>query len=172
MLPADEKTLSPENSSADRVKKLSAGDIAAAKLMKPLFDPVVITIPAKTQPKTTQSNDVKKPADTEKELATVKPAIAAEIAPCTIIASQDELSILNNGGSLGVLIGFERKGDLKTIKATSGSPNDVSVSLEPEIAGVEGRAFYVIKSTSAAVGAYQVIFEAPCGRKELAVTVR
>jgi Tfp pilus assembly protein PilF len=163
--PETENKVSADTVGAVAEKTERANGSGAAKTSKPLFDPVVITIPARSQSKSsaTPATENKSPASPGKDIA---------IAPCSIVASQDQLSILNSGGSLGVLIGFQGKGDLKTIKATSASPNDVSVSLEPEIAGVEGRAFYVIRSTSAAVGAYQVIFEAPCGRKELAVTVR
>jgi Tfp pilus assembly protein PilF len=91
---------------------------------------------------------------------------------CSISVSQDSISILNNGGSLGILVHMEGEGDLKSIKAVSNSPDDVQITLEPEIAGVKGQVFYVIHSLSAKTGDFKVAFIAPCGRKEMSVTVR
>jgi hypothetical protein len=94
-----------------------------------------------------------------------------EIMPCTIVASQDSISLLG-GGSLGILVGFQEKGDLKQIVAASNSPKDVEVAVDPDTAENSGRAFFVIKSISPNKGAFYVMFEAPCGRKEVLVKVR
>lgn len=158
---------------------------------KSLFEPVVITIPGRTPAKTV----AKEPAPTEKEQtpetgekpnedATESPdgigrprvvagkEIKAEIPPCTIGVSQENISLINGGGSVGILVSLEGEGDPKSIRATTKSPEDVQVRPEPEIAGIKGRAFFVIKSISANLGVYQVKFEAPCGKKEITVNVR
>ncbi len=166
---------------------------------KPLFDPVIITItragtssekkPAAEQPRPEEpaKNDAQESApeqaakkrtddavgsgETRKRIVEEKPD--TEDAPkCEISVSQDSISLLNNGGKLGLLVGVEGAGDIKTVKALTGSPQDVEVTLEPEIAGVTGRAFYVIKSISPNTGTFKVTFEAPCGRKDVTVTVR
>ena len=116
----------------------------------------------------------KQPAD-----SSVRPRVVAEkgsdqpaVSKCSITVSQDTISILNNGGSLGILVRMEGEGELRSIKAVSNSPDDVQIDLEPEIAGVKGQAFYVIHSATAKTGDFKVAFIAPCGRKEISVTVR
>jgi hypothetical protein len=94
---------------------------------------------------------------------------------CTLKTSQNSLSILNQGGNLGILLGFEgESSDAKVsqIKAVSSSPTDIEVSLEPDIGTQSNRAFYVIKSISPNKGAYTVTFDSPCGKKEVLVKVR
>ncbi len=135
------------------------------------------------QPETAITEDEEQPAetnteapagsgDTRKRVVEEKPVVVAETPKCEISASQDSISLLNNGGSLGLLIGIDGEGDIKTVKAVSASPQDIAVTLEPEIAGVASRAFYIVKSISANTGTFKITFEAPCGRKDVTVTVR
>ena len=135
---------------------------------KPLFEPIIITIP-KTEPakKTTEETN-----SGETRRRKVDADKTDEAAPCTIVVSQESVSLINGGGSLGVLVGFEKEGDLKQIKATSSSPQDVEVVAEPEIGDASGRAFFLVKSISTAKGAFTVTFDAPCGKKEILVKVR
>ena len=157
-------------------------------VQKPLFEPIIIIVPKnETKPSKESKTEESKSSETKSE-NTEKPAEqpfgsgevrerkvtdkAEEIPPCTIVASQENVSILNGGGTLGVLVGFEKDGDLKQIKAVSSSPNDVEVTFDPEVGENSGRAFFVIKSISAKTGIFTVSFEAPCGRKEIIVKVR
>jgi predicted Zn-dependent protease len=94
------------------------------------------------------------------------------IAPCAIVVGQENISLINGGGSLGILVGYKNKGDLRQIRAASSSPSDVEVIFDPQIGEIAGRSFYVIKSVSSKKGVYQVLFEAPCGKKEVIVRVR
>ena len=97
----------------------------------------------------------------------------ADDKPCEIIVSQDIVSIINNGGSLGVLVGLEAgKGDPRKLKAVSSSPEDVEVAFEPDIGASSDRAFFVVKSVSQTQGLYKVTFEAPCGKRTIDVRVR
>jgi hypothetical protein len=48
----------------------------------------------------------------------------------------------------------------------------VSVRPEVRIAGAEDKAFFVIRSLSTNAGLYQIVFEAPCGKKQVVVNVR
>ncbi|NNE97761.1 MAG: tetratricopeptide repeat protein [Pyrinomonadaceae bacterium] len=192
---------------------------------KPLFDPIVISVPkpetkdltktkspdaAKTdtgKPKKIDSNGTNiediseainavKPVKIEDEpvknseenslvdqgrprivgndTAAVKPGEEkTEPEKCEIVFSQDTVSIINGGGSLGLLIAIEEgKGDPQTITAKSRSPKDVEAVHEPEIGALSGRAFFVIKSISGNKGVYTVTFKTPCGDKDLVVNVR
>ncbi len=98
--------------------------------------------------------------------------VTEEITNCKILVNMETLSLLSGGGSLGVSVGFEDSGNLKQITATSSSPNDVEVALEPGIGENAGRSFYIIKSVSTKTGVFTVTFEAPCGKKEILVKVR
>ena len=156
---------------------------------KSLFEPIIITIP-KTEiiktpnPKTSETNPSVKtvePAtsktteetpDENIDAGLVRRRVIEENQACELVVSQENVSLLNGGGSLGILVGFEKSGDLKQIKAVSSSPNDLEISFEPEIGELSGRAFFVIKSISEKTGEYKVTFEAPCGKRAIVVKVR
>ena len=106
---------------------------------------------------------------TRPRIATEK---AADVQTCRIITSQESVSIINNGGSLGILVGFENGGDAGKIKSASSNPTDIEVTFEPEIGALSGRAFFIVKSISENKGLFSAVFEAPCGRKEISVKVR
>lgn len=95
-----------------------------------------------------------------------------EISACEISVSQEVVSIINDGGNLGVLVGLPENRDAKSIKARSSSPKDVEVVYDPEIGGVGGQAFFLIKSISPKIGAYTITFDTPCGKKDVLVKVR
>ncbi len=161
-------------------------EIKSDKTIKPLFEPIVITVPksedAKPEVKSDENATEEKPldekADSEKRVRQrVVPekksdSTVEEIAPCKIIVSQENISLINGGGNLGILVGFEEAGDLKQLTASSSSPNDIEVTLEPEIGAQSGRAFFVVKSISSNKGIYTVTFDAPCGKKNVPVKVR
>jgi hypothetical protein len=163
-----------------------------------LFPPVVITIPqpekAPARPKTKTSDPV--PSATPVEQAEndldfessppEQPAarasrtrLAAENTskaaagkkPCTLTVSEENISLQASGRDVAVIVGLEDDTDLDGLTALSTSPADVSVRREI-IAGVTGRALFVLRSESSNTGVYQVAFEMPCGRKKIAVNVR
>lgn len=148
---------------------------------KELFDPVIITIP-KAEPARPADTTAKPPpteAEKQREREAKKhddsgaerPRVVEpkEAANCPITFSQENVSLLNNGGTIGILVGVEGDGDVKDMKAVSSSPGDVAVMLDPEIGG--RRAFYIIKSVSTKIGLYTITFETPCGKKEITVKV-
>jgi Flp pilus assembly protein TadD len=147
-----------------------------SKTEKPLFEPVIITIPkptvAKTETKPVDDADAEKLASGEVRPRKIDDKKPEEIPPCTIVVNQESVSILANGGSLGVLVGFEKEGDLKQIKAASSSPADIEIISEPEIRESSGLVFFLIRSISTKTGAFTVTFEAPCGKKEILIKVR
>lgn len=95
-----------------------------------------------------------------------------KITECEIFISQDVVSIINNGGSLGVLVGVDKDSVNSDIKATSSSPKDVEVIFEPEIGAVQKRAYFLIRSVTTIQGDFTVKFDTPCGEKEIVVKVR
>lgn len=154
---------------------------------KPLFEPVIISIPKPEIPKpkipalNSEKTSKTEPTDNSGE---TRPRLTSnndsssessqkETGGCQLTVSQDSLSILSQGGSLGVLLGFQGEGgDISKIAATSSSPGDVEITLEPDIGKMSNRAFFIIKSVSPTKGAFTVTFDSPCGKKEVLVKVR
>jgi hypothetical protein len=66
--------------------------------------------------------------------------------PCTVTVSKEDISLAADGGSIGVLVGVDGDTDPKLLAAAVSSPKDLDITRQPEIAGVSGRAFFVIKS--------------------------
>lgn len=147
-----------ESKQPETPKKQSTGN-SAEKNRKPLFEPVIITVPR---------------AETaSKAQAASRTDETAEIGQCKITTSQESLSVLSNGGNLGVLVGFENSAlDPAQIRAVPGSARDLEIIFEPSVGGASNRAFFIIKSISDAKGIYTVTFEAACGKKEITVRVR
>lgn len=151
---------------------------------KPLFEPIIIQVPSISKP----APEAEKPTPE----STVEPAKNQPAPPvsddfsrsrviitnnfpdapqCSISISQENVA-LNNGGSIGLVVGFEDQTKASEIKAVSSSPNDVDAALDEGIGGLSGRSFFLIKSISTNAGEYKILFEAPCGKKEISVKVR
>lgn len=110
---------------------------------------------------------------------TVRPRIVSSettsesVAVCSVDVSQANISLINNGGSIGMLVGIKGETEDRSLTAVSIDPKDVEVILEREMTGSAGRSFYVIRSISTNVGTYKIEFtNAVCGKKEVTVTVR
>ena len=136
---------------------------AKPQASKPLFEPIIITVP---RPSKVGDGTERARVAQQQEVTT------DEVAPCSVGVSQDHVSLINGGGTVGILVSVDAPGDIKTMTATSSSPRDISVTLEPEIVGMSDRRFYVLKSLTSTLGIYQVTFAAPCGKKEVVITVR
>ncbi len=165
---------------------------------KPLFEPIVISVPKVEpvkKPATEAKSEVEKPVEngaprietkTNETVAEKKPAEDNEsrprvimtadkveaLPPCKMIAGQETISILNNGGSLSVLLRLEGEVSANEIKAISSSPTDVEVTLEPEFGKQPARSFFAVKSISSNTGLFTLTFESVCGKKEIPVKVR
>jgi tetratricopeptide (TPR) repeat protein len=184
--PASGQTSAAQEKPAVKDSKPAAG--------KPLFEPIIITIPNSrtAKPSVDPAKLEKKEAPADKTVTEelkagdaptapgeARPRVidgqevnADEIAPCKVGVSQENVSLINGGGSVGILVGVDEPGDIKSLTAISSSPKDVELVLEPEIGGINDKRFYVIKSISSAIGVYQVTFATPCGKKDVIVTVR
>jgi tetratricopeptide (TPR) repeat protein len=178
-LPLEEKTEErPEPKSAEQERSL--------------FDPIIITVPsgrtsrvaeprAAPETKTDERPDEPardEPRSTEQDHSgTGRPRVVAgrpvseATEPCTISLSQENVTLVARGGSIGLLVGVDN-GRIEDIRAISSSPRDVEVISDSDGSVVSTRAFFVLTSISPKVGIFNVTFEAPCGRKQLAVRVR
>src|SRR5690606_23521914 len=125
---------------------------------RPLFEPIVITVP-------TRKRIVPRSELAPGEEGSVTRGTEGERAgkPCTIDLSQENVSLINDGGTVGLIVTISDETDIDELTAVSSSVKDIEARLEPQIVGVGGRAFFVIKSISPRTGVYQIKFEAPCG---------
>jgi tetratricopeptide (TPR) repeat protein len=147
---------------------------------KDLFEPIVITIPSAGNKTDKPAGKPKQPESPAKETDNSGAGRARVVGEksdkeeppkCALTLSQENVSLLNDGGSIGILVGIEGAGDIKDLTAASSSPRDVSVVLDPGIGGSR-RAFYVIKSISVMTGSFTIVFESPsCGKREIKVKV-
>jgi tetratricopeptide (TPR) repeat protein len=148
---------------------------------KELFEPIIITIPSagnKTDKSAEKPKQTEPPAKETDNSGAARARVVVEKSDkdeppkCSLTLSQENVSLLNDGGSIGILVGIEGDGDVKDLTATSSNPRDVTVVLDPGIGGPR-RAFYVIKSVSVMTGSYTIMFESPsCGKREIAVKVK
>ncbi len=166
---------------------------------KELFPPVIITIPAKdvtikpqkngdssgaitantientkTKPDVPEETKIgETPATSSSQSAPARPRIVPSTIPaaqCSLILSEESLSLKNSSGELAVIVRTEDDRDISALVATSHSPKDVYVRLEP-IAGISGRELFVVRSINRRPGVYTVTFALPCGKKDLVVKV-
>ena len=137
------------------------------KTPKRLFEPIIIEVPRTTNSKMAADESVLSGAARVRIVDGLEPN-----RPCSIRVSQENVSLLNDGGSVGILVRIEGDGEIKNVLASSSSPNDVNLKLKPGVSDVPESRFYIIKSVSTAIGVYQVNFESQCGRKEVTVKVR
>lgn len=90
---------------------------------------------------------------------------------CSLLIGQKEITILKNGGRLGVLVGYtDTKKDLSKLEILPSSPSDIKVEVETGIA--KNQLFLVIKSISEQAGRFKIFLFSPCGNGEIIVNVR
>ena len=131
----------------------------ATESPKSLFEPIIIGIP-KTEKTKPVKTDVPETADkaqskeetTEKPIENLekpienskdgqsRPRVITEdkikettVESCKIVVTQENVSLISDGGNLGLLIALEGAPENAEIKAVSSSPRDVQVVLEPGI---------------------------------------
>jgi len=159
---------------------------ATPETKKPLFEPVVIEI-KKPEVGVTKSDPSKDPvADEGKKKEDEKPAAenspgrprfvegkevrSEELPPCTLSVSQETISLIGGGGSVGIIVTTD--GDPRLVKAESSSSKDVEVVSDSEVTAATKQMLFVVRSLSTSTNSYQVTFTSPCGKKEIAVKIR
>ena len=94
--------------------------------------------------------------------------VREELVPsCTLSVSDDSVSVINDGGSVGLLVELSGAGKETFVSATSSSPENVDVRIEPENGSAVTRRFFLIKSISPTVGLYEVPSPLRAGRPAL-----
>ncbi len=176
---------SVQNSAPNTVKEDNAPE------RKPIFNPVVISIPKPTNPASTVTkieSDATRNSDISKSMIAAegdntlvidanKPPNDSEIVknliPCEIILSQNEVTLMNNGNTFNVIAGIEGKNEADPkIIPHSISPKDVEVTELTNISALPGKTVFYLRSISNTIGLFTVTFEAPCGKKTIRVKVR
>ena len=166
----------PEESAAKIEPKKPIGRINSTPVTASdsLFEPVIITVP-KAEPITLKTATVKnQPADSgeRRQRVVVEKDSEPPLPTCEIIPGQDEVSVINNGGRLALVIELVGEGSAQEIKAVSSSSGDVEAVYDGEISGQLKRVLFIIKSVSPKKGKYLITFETDCGAAEILVRVR
>lgn len=154
--------------------KKKSSDTTEVPKPKPI-EPKTDEKPAEVTPLSTTPDSAKPSVDTS-TASGARPRIVAESAtqsppPCKLTLSETSLALQNSVGELAVIVGTDDDLDLTDVTATSSDPKFIEVRREP-IAGIKGKALFVVRSISKETGTYTVNFALPCGRKELEVKVR
>lgn len=179
----DQKTTERQTSSAEDEKKPKLivddplGGSSTTKPANPLFGSHVIEVPKPAAQKRAAAEPQKTGETGPAVTAAVRPRVASGsdvrlALECKMTLSSDNISIMNSGERLGILVTIEGEGDVNDISATSSSSKDVEVHVEPAIVGRPGTRYFLIRSISNSAGLYQAVFQSPCGRKEVRVNVR
>ncbi len=92
-------------------------------------------------------------------------------ASCSVVVSQDSIALISNGAGFGIVVGVINYDKPYVLRASPSSPEHISITYEPEIGSMDGRAFFIVRSVSKTVGKYSVLFETPCGNKSVPVEV-
>jgi tetratricopeptide (TPR) repeat protein len=148
---------------------------------KPLFEPVVITIPKRDAAAAAAEQKIDRPTleinranpgDARPRLVDGRPVNVIEPTACEISVNQEKFSLLSNGGEASVLLGVDVSDQLSALKFIVSDPDAITVAAERDFEGIEGRALFVVKSISERTGTFRVTFYLPCGKKDIAVTVQ
>jgi tetratricopeptide (TPR) repeat protein len=93
------------------------------------------------------------------------------VKPCRLTVSEEAVTLQTGGGDLAVIVGRDDDNELDGLTATSTSPENVSVRRQV-IEGMRTRALFVLHPVGTKSGVFQVLFEMPCGRREIVVRVK
>ncbi|MDQ3253055.1 MAG: hypothetical protein M3R15_03970, partial [Acidobacteriota bacterium] len=90
---------------------------------------------------------------------------------CTLSLSESELTI-EKGGAAPIIARFGKPVDSSTVKAATRNWSDIIVLAEPSSASDDDSIKFTITSISRTVGTFIVTFTSPCGKQDVAVTVK
>lgn len=152
----DTGAVKPKIESASALSKTASAN-------RPLFEPIIITIPNNAERQSAADNEKENVAGTSKDQTKTAKAV-----PCAIKVSEETVSVSNAGGTARLSLTLNGADSDTEIVAVSSSPDNVEITAD---ASSDGRV-YVIKSISPAAGSYEVTFTAPCGKALVNVNVR
>ena len=159
--PLPEATPEIQKASEEKPRQDSVEDKSATR--KELFPPVIINIPV--------PENVKKAAKVSEPKSEPAPAPTPEVKPCSLVLSIENITLQDGSGDVAVIVRRDGDGDLEGLTATSGSPETISVRRE-KIEGLSSQALFVVHLADPKPGEYRILFEMPCGRREIAATVK
>jgi hypothetical protein len=93
---------------------------------------------------------------------------------CTLVASEESLTIQANGGSAPLSLAFENYSGASPPRVTPSTPNwaDIMIVAEPRKPEDGASLRFSITSVSGKTGSFAVTFATPCGKLDLPVNVR
>jgi tetratricopeptide (TPR) repeat protein len=161
----------------------AAGDSAPVQQL-PAGVPAALPSPSPAEEETKQSSPKPTPeqpsiAESKPEEKLTMPSAANErpaqsdspIKPCSLTLSEESIVLPATGKDLAVVIGSEGDVDLDPLTGNASSPGDISVNRQI-VVGIKTKALFVLRSATGKPGNYSVLFEMPCGKKEVIVTVK
>lgn len=167
--------------SRPRVAKEKSGDASTVQktdLPKqetetPEQKPEPTTEQKQMRPRVAPSNEQASVETTDKQRAeSTESKTATDGKTCTVSVNQEEVSIINNGGTIAVTITLDGMPlDEKKISVDFDWAN-INVFLEPNVKSDGHSALYKIVSSSKNTGTYKITFKTPCGLKDVTVNVR
>jgi tetratricopeptide (TPR) repeat protein len=92
--------------------------------------------------------------------------------PCNFELSQQEISLLRDGGSLGVMLVYDPTLSLDELKIEISDPKELEAEVEKNMTNEKGRSVIIIRSKTNNAGEHTIRFIFPCGTKELLVKIR
>ncbi len=154
--------------------------VPAAELLKSADNPAIEkeNAAAPTGLPAAEDNSAKTFTDTDLiDMGATRPRFVAankikpKPASCSVVVSQDSIALISNGAGFGIVVGVINYDKPYVLRASPSSPEHISITYEPEIGSMDGRAFFIVRSVSKTVGKYSVLFETPCGNKSVPVEV-
>ena len=95
----------------------------------------------------------------------------ARAEKCAISVNQTALEI-NHGGSTSLIVSFDTPVSADRVRAATNNWSDIIVLAEPPSPTDANTLKFTISSISRAVGTFIITFTSPCGKQEVAVTVK
>ncbi|HEV7892623.1 MAG TPA: hypothetical protein VGP08_18560 [Pyrinomonadaceae bacterium] len=107
--------------------------------------------------------------------APVRRTHAVGAGKCTLVASEESLTIQANGGSAPLALTFENYSGASPPRVTPSTPNwaDIMIAAEPRKPDDDGAGLrFSITSVSGKTGSFAVTFATPCGKLDIPVNVK
>jgi hypothetical protein len=137
-----------------------------------IFEPVIIKVPAANSKPAETASSVENTGEARPRVIAGAEVREELPATCKLVLSDENVSVINDGGSVGVLVEIDPANTDEAVSAVSSSPGDVDVRIEPVSGSSNGRRFYIIRSVSSTLGLYDITFSASCGKASVKVRVR
>ncbi|MDQ3256912.1 MAG: hypothetical protein M3R15_23970 [Acidobacteriota bacterium] len=177
-----EKAVVTEAAKSDKIEQAERGTPETSRTSAPVTETTSSVAPPVNAPEAAQesSTAASTPA------AAIPPSAVSETnaAPsaskrrrgvraekCAISVNQTALEI-NHGGSTSLIVSFDTPVSADRVRAATNNWSDIIVLAEPPSSTDANTLKFTISSISRAVGTFIITFTSPCGKQEVAVTVK